>query len=170
MKKMLVVSAVCALLAGCDYTVPLVETAGMPIDVGVVGLWQRVDADNNSERLLVLPLNEREYLVVYPAESKEALFACGSLWRNEGFTLVQLDWFGTAQGKLPEDRRTFQYADYSLEADKLTLRLLNPEAVTRDAASTAALSAAIAANLKNPQLFRAAMVFSKVKPRKEFGH
>lgn len=161
MKKMMIVSAVCALLAGCDYTVPLVKTADMPIDPAVVGLWQRTGDDNKHEGLLVLPLNKREYLVVFPAGSKDAMFARGCLWRDGGATLVQLDWFGTGRGDLPEDKRTFQYAAYTVEPDTLSIRLLNPEVVAKDITSHDALVKAITDNRNDPKLFRAEMMFRK---------
>lgn len=163
MQRMMIVSAVCVLLAGCDYTVPLVKTSNTPIDAAVVGLWQRSGEGNKIESLLVLPLSKQEYMVVFPAGSKDAMFARGCLWRNEGATLVQLDWFGTAHGKLPEDNRTFQYATYTVDADTLSFRLLNPEVVAKDITSFDALINAIAANKDNPKLFREKMVFQKVK-------
>lgn len=163
MKRMMLVSAVCALLAGCDYTVPLVKTADVPIDAGVVGLWQRSSEDNKIETLLVLPLSKQEYLVVFPAGSKDAMFARACLWRKEDTTLVQLDWFGTAQGKLPEDSRTFQYMAHTVASDKLMLRLLNSDVVTKDISSSDALVKAIAANKEDPKLFREQMVFQKVE-------
>ncbi len=156
-------SAVCVLLAGCDYTAPLVGTANMPMDSAVVGVWRKTGADNKMERLLVLPLSKLEYLVVFPAGSKDAMFARGCLWRGEATTLVQLDWFGTAQGKLPEDNRTFQYVTYTVASNALTCRLLNPDVVAKDIASSDALIKAIADNKDNPKLFRDNMVFQKVE-------
>ena len=41
MRKAMSVCMVCALLVGCDYTVPLVKTPDADIDAAVVGLWQR---------------------------------------------------------------------------------------------------------------------------------
>ena len=163
MKSMMIVSVVCALLMGCDYTVPLVKTANTSIDAAVVGQWQRTGEDNKIESLLVLPLSKQEYLIVFPAGSKDAMFARGCLWRNDGTTLVQLDWFGTAQGKLPEDNRTFQYAAYTVDPGTLTFRLLNPEVVAKDITSSDALVKAIVANKDNPELYRKRMVFQKVK-------
>jgi hypothetical protein len=163
MKRVLMMSAVCALLAGCDYTVPLVRTAVTPIDTAVVGLWQRTGQDKRVESLLVLPLGTNEYLVAYPAGSKDALFARGCLWSKEGTSLVQLDWIGTAKGGLPENNRTFQYASYTVASNTLSIKLLNPEVAAKDAASSDALVKAITANRDNPDLYRDKMVFRKVQ-------
>lgn len=91
------------------------------------------------------------------------MFAKGCLWRSAVVTLVQLDWFGTAQGKLPEDGRTFQFVSYTVKGDALRLRLLNPDVVAKEIRSTEALAKAIAGSQDNPRLFRDEMVFHKVK-------
>jgi len=163
MKSILAVSAICTLLAACDYTVPLAKTPSLPLDNSLVGLWQSTDGGQKTNKLLVLPSSKTEYLVVYPAESPNAMFARGCLWKNETLTLVQLDWFGTAQGELPTNNRTFQYARYTVAAEKLTLQLLNPEVVSEDTTSSNALVQAISDNKDSPQLFRDKMVFEKVK-------
>jgi hypothetical protein len=161
MKNMMLMCVVVGLLAGCDYTVPLVRTPDRAIDTAIVGLWQRTGADGKVEQLLVLPLSDVEYLVVFPAGSTDAMFARGSLWHGAALTLVQLDWFGTAQGKLPEDNRTFQYALYTVASEILTVRLLNPDVVAKDIASSDALAREIANNEGHSNLFRNEMVFQK---------
>lgn len=163
MKRMMIVSAVCVLLAGCDFTVPLVKTANLPMDPAVVGAWRRTGADNKSERLLVLPLSKQEYLVVFPAGSEDAMFARGCLWRDGDTPLVQLDWFGTGRGNLPDDDRTFQYATYTVDQDTLSIRLLNPEVVAKDIPSSDALVNAITEHKNHPDRFRETMVFQRIK-------
>lgn len=76
MKRVILV-AVCVMLAGCDYTVLLVKTPEIDIDKSVVGLWERSKNDGQTESLLILPLNKHEYMVSYPAGSKNAMFARG---------------------------------------------------------------------------------------------
>jgi hypothetical protein len=161
MKKLLIMLA-CGLLAGCEYTVPLVTAPRMEIDKSVLGLWQRTTEDGKTEQLLVLPLDKNEYLVSYPSDSKEGMFARACLCRTAGLTLVQLKWFGTAEGKLPDDNRVYQFASYSMTGDKLTVRLLNSDVVNKDVASKKELAKSIAANKDNPKLFKEGMVFSKV--------
>lgn len=162
MKKLLIMLS-CGLLVGCDFTVPLVKTPELAIDKSVLGLWQRSKEDGQTEQLLVLPLDEREYLVSFPSGSKEAMYARACLCRVADKTLVQLKWFGTAEANLPEDNRVFQFATYSITADKITIRLLNSEVVKKDVASTEELTKAIVANRDNPKLFGEGMVFTKVK-------
>lgn len=161
MKKLLMLLA-CGLLVGCEYTLPLVQTPETDIDNAVLGLWQRTKEDGKIEQLLVLPLDKREYLVSYPAESDNAMFARACLARAGGKTLVQLKWFGTAEGNVPDDKRVFQYVTYSVSGDKLSFRLLNSEVVKKDVNSADALARAIAANADKPELFKEAVVFSKL--------
>ncbi len=163
MKRLMLICVTCALLAGCDYTVPLVKAPDAEIDAAVVGLWQRSREGGKKESLLVLPLNKQEYLVVFPVDSKEAMFARGCLWHSAAITLVQLDWFGTAEGKLPEDNRTYQFVSYAIKGDSIRLRLLNPDVVAKDVTSSDALAKAIADNKDNPERFRDEMVFQKAK-------
>jgi len=163
MKKVPFLLLLALLWAGCEYQAPLVTTPEIEMDRSVLGLWRKAGNDGPEEYLLVLPLNEHEYLVSYPARTAKAMFAKASLCRVAGRTLVQLQWFGTAQGRLPDDARVFQYAGYAVTDAGLTVRLLNSQVVSKDAASSAALTRAITAHRQDPNLFRADMVFQKVQ-------
>ena len=162
MKKLMAIVA-CTVLVGCDYTVPLVKTSEIGIDSRVVGLWQRSQGDGQTESLLVLPLSKQDYLVSFPAGSTNAMFARACLCRSADKTLVQLEWVGTARAKLLENNRAFQFAEYSVAGDTITIRLLNADLVKRDVKSPAELAKAIADNKEKPDLFRNEMVFRKVK-------
>lgn len=151
------------MLCGCDYTVPLVQAPEMDIDPGFVGLWQRLKEDGQAECLLVLPLGKKEYLISFPANSKDAMFARACFCRVAGQKLVQLEWIGTARAKLPESGRVFQFAACTVNAATVAIRLLNADLVQREAKSSRELARAIAANQDQPNLFRDAMVFKLVK-------
>ena len=157
---------VAALLAGCDYKVRLVDKPELPIDKALMGLWERTMPQENADRFLVLPLSGNEYLVAWPAGAANALYARACLCKETEFALVQLTWFGSGEGTEigVEDARFYQYAAYSLDGDKLTVRLLNADAVDRDADTPAALLAAIKANNANPELFREEQIYTRVKP------
>ena len=164
MKTNSLLALVCAaVLAGCDYKVPLAEKPELPIDMHLLGAWERTTPEGAIQRLLVLPLGKNEYLVSFPAGSRDAMFARASLCKTAGLTLLQLDWFGTAQGDTPEDGRVYQYASYSVKDDTLKGRLLNADVVDRDVSSAAGLSAAIEANRDNPKLFRDAWEFTRAE-------
>lgn len=163
MKKIILICVACTLMAGCDYTVPLVKTPDAKIDTALVGSWEKSGSDGNAENLLVLPMSEHEYMVAFPAGSKNAMFARGCIWRSETTILVQLNWFGTIKGKLPEDNRTYQFASYTVDGDSLTVRLLNPDVVTKSVKSSEELVGGIVDNKNDPKLFREEIVFQKVK-------
>jgi len=162
--KVLIVAVGLAFLTGCDYTVSLVKTPELPIDQALIGAWSQSDGNEKTEHLLVLPLGPNEYLASFPAGEKTAMFARACLCRTEGRTFVQLTWFGTAQGLVPEDGRVFQYATYSVKGDTLYVNLLNADVVKRDTPTAEALIQAIAANKDKPDLFRETMIFKKEKP------
>lgn len=153
----------CLMLAGCEYTVPLVDNADIEIDRSVVGLWQRPTKNGQLESLLVLPLNNYEYMVSYPAGSKDAMFARGCLWCGADMRLVQLDWFGNAQGETADNSRTFQFAAYAVNGDQVSIQILNADVVKTDIESAEALVKSITVNRENPNLFKEAMVFTKVQ-------
>jgi hypothetical protein len=162
MKKLLILLAV-VLLAGCDYTVPLVTTPDINIDKSILGLWQTKEDDGKIEQLLVLALDDHEYLVSYPSGAKDAMFARASLCHTDGKTLVQLKWLGSVDGTPMDDNRVYEFFSYSVSGDKLTARVLNSDVVNKDAASTKELEKAIAANRDNPELFKKdSIVFTKV--------
>lgn len=160
MNRLLIGLALVAVTA-CDYTVPLVTTPDIDIDRSGIGVWERTGDDARGERLLILPLGEREYMVSYPAGAGNAMYARAAFWRGAGTTLVQLDWIGTARGEPPDGERTYQYAAYDLADDVLRIRLLNPDVVDRDIDTPSRLAAAIESNRGDPDLFREPMRFRR---------
>ena len=162
MKKLLMLMAA-IFLVGCDYTIPLVTTPETTIDKSILGLWQTKGDDGKTFQLLVLALDAKEYLVSYYSTAKDGMFARACLCQTDGKTLVQLNWFGNAEGKPADDgdHRVYQFMSYSLSDGKLTVRPLNTDVVSGDTASTKELAKAIADNRDNPKLFREAITFTK---------
>ncbi len=153
----------CVLLAGCDYTVPVVREPGTERDAALAGAWERAKPDGGTERLLVLPLRTNEYLVAFPAGAPDAMFARAWLGRAAGMRLAQLEWIGTAKGKPAEGARVFQAAGYARTGDTLTVRLLNADTVGREATTTEALVQALVERTNDPALFRDDLVFRRVQ-------
>ena len=160
--KPLVMLIACGMLAGCDYTVPLVTTPSVPMDGRITGLWQRVQPDGKTEAVLILPLDRETSLVSFPAGTKDSMYARACLCRVGNKTLAQLQWFGTASGTVPDNDRVYQFADYTVTGEVFTIRLMNSDVVKRDAKSYDELATAIAENTGKTNLFREAMVFKKV--------
>ncbi|TAN39086.1 MAG: hypothetical protein EPN23_00475 [Verrucomicrobia bacterium] len=162
MKKLLLLMA-CGILVGCEYTVPLVKTPSMNTDPALVGLWQRTKPDGQVESLVVLPLGAQEYLVSFPAGSKDSMFARACLCRVAERTLMQLEWIGNGRGKTVEDGRAFQFATYVVTGNTVSIRMLNSSVVSKDVKTSQELAAAIVANKDKPNLFNEEMIFNKVK-------
>lgn len=163
MKKFL---AVCCLMAvtGCDFSTPLVKNPDLPIDPALTGLWRTTGTDGQTADLLVLRLNKNEYLVAYPAGTESTLFARGALWRNGEARLLQLDWFGTALGTVPENAQTFQYARFALEGDTLKAELVEPTEELKKISEPADLARALVEKWTTPGLFRETQVFTRIRP------
>jgi len=162
MKKIILLIA-CGILVGCDYTVPLEKTPSQNIDPALMGLWQRTKPDGQVENLTVLPLGPQEYLVAFPAGSKDAMLARACLCRVADKPLVQLEWIGNERGETVEDGRAFQFAAYTVTGDALTVRMLNTDVVSKNVKTSQELAEAITANKGKPNLFKEETIYSKVK-------
>lgn len=155
----------CCFLMGCEYTVPLLVTPQHPIDPSLVGQWQRTSS-NDPETVLVLPWSDQEYLVVFPANKPNAMYARATLTPVASIPLLQLKWFGTAQGDLPTDPRVYQFVTFSRQDDRVTVRLLNSEVISKSISTSDALMQAIIQNKDKPNLFQEPMYFSRIAETK----
>lgn len=151
-----------ALLVGCEYEVPLVSEPSVGIDETLVGVWGRELANGGEERLLILPMSEKEYLISFPMNSKDRMFARGSVWERDDLRLVQLEWFGSAKAKLPGQDPRFQYFGYRRSGGRLEILHVNADVVGRKPSSGEALAKAILAKKSDPKFFRKPMVFDKL--------
>ena len=161
--KRLLLAILCLALAGCDFTVSLSDTPEMAIDARATGLWVTTKPHGNTEHLLVLPFNEREYIIIWPKGGTTELYARAHLFDFHGKTLVQLEWFGNSDGVVPDDNRIYQYASYAVTGDELEIQMLNTDVVGKDFQSSAELARVIAANMDNPALFRDKTTYKKVQ-------
>ena len=149
------------LLAGCDFDVPLSGEPEMMIDTRALGLWERVNPDGDTERLLVMALNEKEYVICWPKGNPTELYARAFLFEYSGRTLVQLQWFGNSDGDVADSDRNFQVAAYAVTGDELEIHLLNADVTGKDFTSSADLAAAMEKHRDHPELFRDVMIFRK---------
>ncbi len=148
-------------LSACDYPVCLAPEPKSEVDPAWIGLWEMRAENGEPNRLLLLPLGPREFLLSYPAGKPDAMFARVCRTGADESALMQITWFGTARGDLPDDARVYQYAAAVLEDGLLTVRMINGESVGREAKTAGELSSAIAAAKDKPGLYREAMVFRK---------
>lgn len=160
--RCLLLISLCLLLAGCEYTVPLVQNPGMQMDSDLIGLWERTESASSRHQALVLPFDDTHYVFSYRTDPKEGAMAKASLVECADMTLVQIEWMGSVKGKLPENDRIYQYASYTLEGDTLRVALLNSAVVPKDVMSSAELRDTIEARQDHPDLFRPPMVFRRI--------
>ena len=160
--KKLVFVVICLVLTACDFTVPLSISPQKPIDDRAIGLWERTKENGGTERMLVLPFNEREYFLSWPEGANTELYAKAHLFEFSDDTLVQLEWFGNSDGGVPDDNVIFQVARYSIKDGVLEIEMLNPDVVGKEHKSSAELAESIEANIDNPELFDRKMIFRKI--------
>ena len=165
--KTLVALLLALTLSACDYTTSLTPEPKVDLDPAWLGVWETSPEVGAPDRLLLLPLGPREYLLSYPAGNPDAMFARVCRTGPGENDLMQITWVGTAKGKVPEDGRVHQYAAATLKDGALTVRLINGEAVGREANNAGELSTAFAAAKDKPELYREAMVFRKVSGQVE---
>ena len=156
-----VLLAACVLLSGCDYTVSLVDKPETPIDRGLLGLWQRTNDQATVETVLILPLDDKEYLVAYSTKPDHTMYARGCLARVDEQEFIQLKWIGSSDGGIPDDDLVFQYVAYAVEGGALSVRLLDVQVVEKDEAVALGMAAAIRAKRGEKDLFKEAMVFQR---------
>ncbi|MCX7818419.1 MAG: hypothetical protein N2652_04310 [Kiritimatiellae bacterium] len=148
-------------VAACDHRVPLSDQPSGEADRLVIGAWVRSDG-GGSERMVVLPMGRREWLVVWGAGSAEPLYARAWPVRLSDATLAQLEWLGSGAGKPLEGDRPFQLASWTLTGRTLTVRLIKAE-VGRDAATSAELAAALEEARRRGAWTREPMVFTRTE-------
>ena len=159
--------AVAFLLTGCDFEVPLAQSPPLDIAEKLLGVWERDSEQYREQRLLVLPMGRREYLVSFPHGSADAMFARAYLFRQQADILVQLEWLGTARGALPEDKRIYQVGRCDMENGRLAVRLLNTGVVDKDATTTAHLELSLIENRNHPELWGKPLFFVRSQETEE---
>ncbi len=154
--------ALAVIMCGCDYEIPLVVEPSENIDPALCGVWRQSNPGGEEQKLLILPISAREVLAVYPVNTEDAMFGKGVIWSPDELDLFQISWFGKADGSLPSNRRTYQYAAWSLNGDILNIHLLNPKLVDPATSSATELAEKIIANIAEPELFREALIFKRM--------
>lgn len=155
--------AVCAMLAvaglaACEYEAPLTADHTIAIDRTALGLWEL-----DGEQLLILPFSGTEYAVHYPMKNDPVYWRAYPI-EVGGKACVQVEAIGTGDGPVPADERgRFHVVSYDLDGDKLVLRTLNTDLVSKRLASTEALREAFITHKDDENLFTNPGVFTRVK-------
>lgn len=149
----LIVAAV--LLSGCIYQAPITEKPTGRIDERLIGDWVSKDDQGKEEHMVVVKLDDSNYIVNYGGGTFRAFES-----DVNGTRLV------SAQNISPvkDSERLYAFVTYELQDDgkKLVLRTVNQSVISDKLKTSAEIQKAIGANLKNPDLFnKDASVFTK---------
>jgi len=165
-KRRLITVFALFILTACDYDVPLVGEASLPIDQALLGTWEAIPENRDEQklpaRIMVRQENANLYVIEY-GDGESAIYFKGWLAELEGSHFMQLEVTGDDKGPVgAKDDNLFSVVSYALEDGKLVVRSLNTDLVDAELADTAALQAAFAANRDNPGLFHEPRYFRKL--------
>jgi hypothetical protein len=150
------------LFTACEYDAPLTRDHTIPIDQAVLGVWEATSEGTDSERALVLPFSETEYLVQYPME-KDSIFFRAYPISVGGVSCVQFEAIGSEEGAVEKDeKKRFHVVSYQLTGDALEIKLLNTERVDKGLADSEALLKAFIEHKDDADLFIDPVTFKKV--------
>jgi hypothetical protein len=153
MKKLLL-PAILILLAGCDYEVPLSQTASAPANQALAGSWSQQDGDKQYR--MNIQTSGNDYVVTYGEAEGTPLTLKGFEVSAAGLNLIQLKLQGA-------ETATYLFVKYELTADSLSVCRLNPDVVSAKCQTAGELTADIEVHRRNPFLFSAPLRFTRCR-------
>ncbi len=141
-------SLLCLLLAACDYQVPLSLRPDRAIDERFVGDWISPDGWMKVRRF------DAENYVIYHN---------GAVYRAWHSTVAGLPLITLQSIETKETRFAYLTGTLSSGDDRLDLRLIRDEVVSKKINDIAAMRLAIEQHAKDPGLFTSAVPFSRMK-------
>lgn len=149
MKKLLL-PAFFLLIAGCDYDIPLSQTASSPANPALVGTWIGPSGET-SPVLMEVQTDGTEYRVAYTSDGDTLNFKGFQVSAN-GMDLIQLELQNAQTNK-------YLFVKYELTPEGLTFYRLNPEVVSAKCQISEELLNSIAVHRNNPFLFKEPVKF-----------
>jgi hypothetical protein len=143
MKKILL-PFILILLAGCDYDVPLSQTAFAPANPALAGTWIEPSGET-SPVLMEVQTDGTEYRVAYTSDGDILNFKGFQVSAN-GMDLIQLELQNAQTNK-------YLFVKYELTPEGLIFYRLNPEVVSAKCQNSEELLNSIAVHRNNPLLF-----------------
>lgn len=151
MKKILL-PAILLLLVGCDYDIPLSQTASAPANPALAGTWIGQSSDGKPVSMEI-KTSGTDYSVTY-TEGRDSLTFKGFSISAAGLNLIQLELQNA-------EKQKYLFVKYELTSDGLTVYRLNPDVVSAKCQSAEEMLNDIAVHRGNPLLFKKPLVFSK---------
>jgi hypothetical protein len=152
MKKLLL-PVVLMLLAGCDYEIPLSQTASGPADPAIAGTWAEPSTDGNPS-LLKIKTSGTNYTATYTEGSNTLTFA-GFNISAAGLNLIQLELQNA------DSPKKYIFVKYELTPEGLTTYRLNTDVVSSKCQTADEMISDIAVHRKNPDLFTEPRKFTR---------
>lgn len=162
MKRLTLLTAL-LLMLGCKYSTPLTTEPGLPVEPKLIGSWEMTSDGDKHDRMVILPLDDREYLVEYPAGGADSMYYRAVTLTNAAGSLAQLKLLGTPKEALKKGEEPYQIARWTLDGDSLRLAILNVKIVGEKHATPADFAKVIVDNAGNPELFDDPATFKRVK-------
>jgi len=156
----LLLPVVLMLLAGCNYEVPLSQTASAPANPALAGTWTGQSADGKHVSMEI-KISGTDYTATYTStytEGSDALTFKGFEITASGRNLIQLE-LQNADKDFQNNR--YLFVKYELTPDGLSVYLLNTEVVSAKCQTTEELLKDIDVHRQNPLLFTEPLKFTK---------
>ena len=143
------------LLAGCDYEVPLSQTASSAANPALAGTWTEQSTDNKPVSMEI-KISGKEYSVTY-TEGSNSLSFKGFEIKADKLDLIQLELLGDTEGS----KNKYVFAKYELTPKGLSVYRLNNEVVSAKCQTAKELLNDINVHRQNPSLFTEPLKFTK---------
>ena len=160
MKKLTGILVVAVLLGGCLFDFPVTEEHDIPVDPGLLGVWEIAPGQDNEETewLVVLEFSPTEYVIDYFGDSGAIYFRAYGI-DIDGIEAVQLEVLGDEKGPPKDKWNRFHIIRASVEDEQLTIETINEHLVGADSASSEDLHEVIVLHKGNEELFGEPMFF-----------
>ena len=168
MKQSVIVFSICLLLlAGCKYEAPLTQEHRIPIDEGILGLWELMpdnqDSPPSQGQMLVLKFCETEYLIQYTTGEDDTYLRGYPIQIGEK-SCVQLQIIGDDAGPpTAKDRHLYEVAAYTVSTNELVVHTLNSDLVDPELTDSTALRNAFLEVRNEKELFTEPGIFRKIE-------
>ena len=152
------------LLAACEYKAPLTREHGITVDPSILGLWQIIPAENESDDtyIRIFRFSDTEYSLQYHEHGGDFYFRAYAI-NIGGVSAVQLELIGTDDGPVDADEDDrYHVVSYQLENQLLKISSLNSELVDDELPDSKSLRKAFIQHKDNPGLFNDPGVFKRI--------
>ena len=156
MKKPLL-PVVLMLLAGCNYEIPLSQTASSPANPALNGIWIG-SSSKDVPTPMEVKISGTDYFVIYGTSSNSLCFKGFEVKAND-LNLIQLELQNA------ETSNKYLFVKYELTPDSLTVYQLNNDVVSAKCQTPEELLADITVHRNNPFLFSEPMKFTRSAPQ-----